>query len=119
VSINPSTYSNVDLPRPDGPVTAVTFPGVNACDSPPNSSSPPGVRKPAGEDAFEPFVDYVRARLSEDPHVQAFAQRHDLANARTPTMTSRHTLSWDWVELPDPPTCSTPTGTLAAAHTCA
>ena len=30
-----------------------------------------GVRKPAGEDAFEPFVDYVRARLSEDPHVQA------------------------------------------------
>src|SRR5690606_3801694 len=91
VSINPSTYNNVDLPRPDGPVTAVTFPGVNACDNPPNSSSPPGVRKPAGEDAFEPFVDYVRARLSEDPHVQAFAQRHDLANARTPPMTSRHT----------------------------
>ena len=30
-----------------------------------------GVRKPAGEDAFEPFVDYVRARLSEDPHLWA------------------------------------------------
>ncbi len=26
VSINPNTYSNVDLPRPDTPVTAVTAP---------------------------------------------------------------------------------------------
>ncbi len=30
-----------------------------------------GERKPAGEDPFEPFVDYVRARLKEDPHLWA------------------------------------------------
>lgn len=30
-----------------------------------------GERKPAGEDPFEPFVDYVRARLTEDPHLWA------------------------------------------------
>ncbi|MGO0575546.1 IS21/IS408/IS1162 family transposase [Ornithinimicrobium panacihumi] len=30
-----------------------------------------GVRKPAGQDPFEPFVDYVRARLAEDPHLWA------------------------------------------------
>jgi transposase len=31
----------------------------------------PGVRKPAGVDAFEPFVEYVTARLTEDPHLWA------------------------------------------------
>jgi hypothetical protein len=31
----------------------------------------PGVRRPAGEDAFVPFVDYVSARLREDPHLWA------------------------------------------------
>ena len=30
-----------------------------------------GVRKPAGEGPFEPFVDYVRERLKEDPHLWA------------------------------------------------
>ncbi len=30
-----------------------------------------GIRKPAGEDPFEPFVDYVRERLTEDPHLWA------------------------------------------------
>ena len=30
-----------------------------------------GERKPAGEDPFEPFVDYVRERLGEDPHLWA------------------------------------------------
>ncbi|CAI9406844.1 IS21 family transposase [Nocardioides sp. T2.26MG-1] len=30
-----------------------------------------GQRKPAGEDPFEPYVDYVRARLAEDPHLWA------------------------------------------------
>ena len=30
-----------------------------------------GERKPAEADPFEPFVDYVRARLSEDPHLWA------------------------------------------------
>jgi transposase len=30
-----------------------------------------GERKPAGEDPSEPFVDYVRARLTEDPHLWA------------------------------------------------
>lgn len=30
-----------------------------------------GVRTPAGQDPFEPFVDYVRARLTEDPHLWA------------------------------------------------
>jgi transposase len=31
----------------------------------------PGVRTPAGEDSFVPFVDYVSARLREDPHLWA------------------------------------------------
>lgn len=30
-----------------------------------------GERKPAEDDPFEPFVDYVRARLTEDPHLWA------------------------------------------------
>jgi transposase len=30
-----------------------------------------GVRKPVGEEPFEPFVDYVRERLKEDPHLWA------------------------------------------------
>ena len=30
-----------------------------------------GQRKPAGPDPFEPFTDYVRARLAEDPHLWA------------------------------------------------
>ena len=33
-----------------------------------NGVTAPGVRKPAGEDSFAPFVDYVSARLREDPH---------------------------------------------------
>ena len=31
----------------------------------------PGVRKPSGPDLFAPFVDYVTARLTEDPHLWA------------------------------------------------
>lgn len=31
----------------------------------------PGVRRPVGEDSFEPFVEYVTARLGEDPHLWA------------------------------------------------
>ena len=30
-----------------------------------------GERKPTGSDGFEPYVDYARARLSEDPHLWA------------------------------------------------
>jgi transposase len=30
-----------------------------------------GQRKPAGPDPFEPFADYARARLTEDPHLWA------------------------------------------------
>jgi transposase len=30
-----------------------------------------GERKAAGPDPFEPFTDYVRARLTEDPHLWA------------------------------------------------
>ncbi len=30
-----------------------------------------GERKPAGDDPFEPYVDYVRERLKEDPHLWA------------------------------------------------
>ncbi len=30
-----------------------------------------GVRAPAGPDPFDPFVDYCRARLAEDPHLWA------------------------------------------------
>jgi transposase len=36
-----------------------------------NGVTAPGVRKPGGEDAFAPFVDYVSARLREDPHLWA------------------------------------------------
>lgn len=36
-----------------------------------NGTTTPGVRKPAGEDPFEPFIDYVAARLTEDPHLWA------------------------------------------------
>ena len=36
-----------------------------------NRVTAPGVRKPAGEDSFTPFVDYVSARLCEDPHLWA------------------------------------------------
>ena len=36
-----------------------------------NGTTTPGVRKPADEDPFEPFVDYVTARLAEDPHLWA------------------------------------------------
>lgn len=39
VSMSPSTYRRVDLPRPEGPVRAVTAPGVNAWVRPSNSSS--------------------------------------------------------------------------------
>jgi transposase len=36
-----------------------------------NGVTTPGVRKPAGEDPFAPFVEYVSARLREDPHLWA------------------------------------------------
>ncbi|MDC3729354.1 MULTISPECIES: Mu transposase domain-containing protein [Rhodococcus] len=36
-----------------------------------NGTTTPGVRKSAGEDPFEPFIDYVSARLTEDPHLWA------------------------------------------------
>jgi transposase len=36
-----------------------------------NGVTTPGVRQPAGEDLFAPFVDYVGARLGEDPHLWA------------------------------------------------
>jgi len=36
-----------------------------------NGVTAPGVRKPAGEDPFAPFVEYVSARLREDPHLWA------------------------------------------------
>src|SRR5690606_23398359 len=40
-SSRPSTYSSVDFPRPEGPVTPVTAPAGNRWDNPPNSSSAP------------------------------------------------------------------------------
>jgi len=36
-----------------------------------NGVTTAGVRKPAGEDSFAPFLDYVSARLREDPHLWA------------------------------------------------
>jgi len=36
-----------------------------------NGVTTPGVRKPAAVDPFEPFVAYVTARLTEDPHLWA------------------------------------------------
>ncbi|MBX4171644.1 helix-turn-helix domain-containing protein [Rhodococcus sp. DMU2021] len=45
-----------------------------------NGTTTPGVRKPAGEDPFEPFVDYVTARLTEDPHLWARTLCDELEN---------------------------------------
>lgn len=39
-----------------------------------------GERKPAGDDPFEPFVDYVRARLTEDPHLWAVTLFDEVTN---------------------------------------
>lgn len=36
-----------------------------------NAERVTGIRAPAGEDRFAPFVDYCRARLVEDPHLWA------------------------------------------------
>jgi transposase len=36
-----------------------------------NGVTTPGIRKPAREDPFEPFVEYVTCRLAEDPHLWA------------------------------------------------
>ncbi|WP_455902118.1 IS21/IS408/IS1162 family transposase [Rhodococcus gordoniae] len=36
-----------------------------------NGTTTPGIREPSGEDAFEPFVAYATARLTEDPHLWA------------------------------------------------
>lgn len=36
-----------------------------------NGERTAGVRAPAGEDRFAPFVEYCRARLAEDPHLWA------------------------------------------------
>jgi transposase len=36
-----------------------------------NGVTTPGVRKPAAVDPFEPFIAYVTARLTEDPHLWA------------------------------------------------
>lgn len=36
-----------------------------------NGDAEPGVRARSGPDPFEPFVDYVTARLVEDPHLWA------------------------------------------------
>ena len=39
-----------------------------------------GVRKPADDDPFEPFVDYVRERLREDPHMWAVTLFDEVTN---------------------------------------
>jgi transposase len=39
-----------------------------------------GVRKPADDDPFEAFVDYVRARLAEDPHLWAQTLYDEVTN---------------------------------------
>src|SRR4051812_46553469 len=36
-----------------------------------NGDGKPGVRARPGPDPFDPFVDYVTARLTEDPHLWA------------------------------------------------
>lgn len=43
-----------------------------------NGDRAPGVRRGAEPDGFEPFVDYVRARLAEDPHLGAVTLRDEL-----------------------------------------
>ncbi|MGN6405498.1 IS21 family transposase [Sinomonas sp.] len=43
-----------------------------------NGDRAPGVRRRAEPDGFEPFVDYVRARLAEDPHLWAVTLRDEL-----------------------------------------
>ncbi len=37
-----------------------------------------GVRRPAGPDAFGPFVEYTRLRLVDDPHLWASALHDEL-----------------------------------------
>ena len=39
----------------------------------------PGVRKPAGPDRFEPFEQYCRIRLTDDPHLRATALLEEVA----------------------------------------
>lgn len=51
-----------------------------------NGERSPGVRRRTHPDAFAPFVDYVTARLREDPHVWASAlhdEVHDLGYTRS------------------------------------
>ena len=36
-----------------------------------NGDPAPAVRQPAGPDTFKVFVNYITARLSEDPHLWA------------------------------------------------
>ncbi len=48
-----------------------------------------GERKPAGDDPFEPFVDYVRARLSEDPHLWAVTLFEEVTESGTTGRTRR------------------------------
>lgn len=43
-----------------------------------NGERTAGVRAPAGPDVFEPFVDYCRERLTEDPHLWATALYDEL-----------------------------------------
>ena len=47
-----------------------------------NGVTTPGVRKPASVDAFAPFVEYVTARLSEDPHLWARTLCDELEDPR-------------------------------------
>ena len=44
-----------------------------------NGERQAGVRAPSGEDRFKRFEDYVRARLSEDPHLWALTLFDELA----------------------------------------
>jgi transposase len=39
----------------------------------------PGQRKPAGQDPFEPFVEYCRLRLTDDPHLWASTLLDEIA----------------------------------------
>lgn len=43
-----------------------------------NGDREPGVRRRVEPDGFEPFVDYVRARLAEDPHLWAMTLLDEL-----------------------------------------
>jgi hypothetical protein len=74
----------------------------------------PGVRASPGPDLFEPFVDYVSARLVEDPHVWArilFDELEELGFGLSYQSLTRHIRTRDLRPVCE--ACRTATGPIA------